>query len=123
MRKQQWVVLVVLGTFFAVSILVHDLRIRPNLEALPLHLFVLCGAVVFFVLLYRYGPRWRYFDLFRPLMVAVLGAGLAIGGWYMRHEFQAALCMFFAFIFAWIAFDEWKKLKIAAKTQGIEGQA
>jgi len=31
--------------------------------------------------------------------------------------------MFFALIFAWIAFDEWKKLKNAAATQGVEGTA
>jgi len=114
---------VLLGTFYAALILVLDLRIRPDLKALPLHLAVLCGLLVFLVLLYRYGPRWRYFELFRPLTVAILGAGLAIWGLYKKHEVQAALCMFFALIFAWIAFDEWKKLKNAAATQGVEGTA
>jgi uncharacterized membrane protein YfcA len=120
MRKQQWIVLTLLSTFFAALILVHDLRIPPYLKALPLHLAVPCGVVVFLVLLYRYGPRWRYFNLIRPLMVAVFGAGLAIGSWYERHEVQAALCMFFALIFAWSAFDEWKKLRNADAAQRIE---
>src|SRR5208337_3567710 len=109
--KQQWIVLILLSRFFAVLILVHDLRIQPNLKALPLHLLVLCGAVILLSLWYRYGPRWRYFELFRSLMVAVLGAGLAIVGWYKRHEVEAALCMFFALIFAWSAFEELQELK------------
>jgi hypothetical protein len=123
MKKQPWIVLALLSTFFAVLILVSDLQTRPNVKALPLHLAVLCGVVVFFVLFYRYGPSWRYFNFFRPLMAGVLGAGLAIWGWYNEHEVQAAFCMFFAFIFAWSAFDEWKKLKKTTVTQEIERRA